>query len=449
MPADIPTLFALHGLGFSRHLFDALARELEGEFDVVAIDLPGFGDERDNPETSVEQVTAHVVRRIREHSPQRWLIAGHSMGGKVASLVAERTMSGRSGLFGLAGVVLLAGSPLSPEPMADEQRRTMLGWVDDGPLDEEQARTFLDQNLGAALPPALDELALGDLLRTSPEAWREWLETGSRTDFSRDASAVPALLIAGGEDGDLGEDAQRRTNGRTYPRSRLVTLAGAGHVLPLERPAEVATAIREFWAEEAGTAPIVPADASRAIVSARTSSRVRAALAERALADDPHYAPQVLTAAQLTTLRAIADRVVPQDGPAIDLAARVDAQLAEGVGDGWRNAELPADPVAYGLALDALAGFETLADQEAALRDLGTGDLGTGDLGTLSAGQLTAWFEDCRVDLVRQWLAHPATMARVGYDGYATGGDTALIPGFRVLGADEREPWEPSTRSVR
>ncbi|WKK72322.1 hypothetical protein Q0F99_04855 [Rathayibacter oskolensis] len=188
----------------------------------------------------------------------------------------------------------------------------------------------------------------------------------------------------------------------------------------------------------------MPGDASRAIASARTSSRVRAGLAELALSDDPDYQPQVLTSAQLTTLRAVADRVVPQDGPPIDLAARVDAQLAEGTGDGWRNAELPADPVAYGLALDALAGFESLADQDAALRDLGTSARGA-----LSADQLTAWFEDCRVDLVRQWLAHPATMARVGYDGYATGGDTALIPGFRLLGAEEREPWEPTARSRR
>ncbi|MWV51259.1 alpha/beta fold hydrolase [Rathayibacter sp. VKM Ac-2803] len=442
--ADTPTLFALHGLGLSRRLFEPLIRELEDAFDVVAIDLPGFGDERDSPETSVEQMTALVIRRIRERSPQRWLIAGHSMGGKIASLVAERTMSGRSGLFGLAGVVLLAGSPLSPEPMDEERRRTMLGWVDDGPLDEEQARTFLDQNVGAPLPAALERQTLDDLLRTSPRAWREWLETGSRVDCSGGASAVPALLVAGGADEDLGEDAQRRTNGRTYPRSRLVTLEGAGHLLPLERSVEVAAAIREFWAEEAGTAPFVPADAARAIASARTSSRVRAVLADRALADDPHYAPQALTAAQLTTLRAIAAQVVPQDGPAIDLAARVDAQLAEGRGDGWRSAELPADPVAYGLALDALAGFESAADQDAALRDLGSRSLGS-----LSAEQLSAWFEDCRVDLVRQWLAHPASLARVGYDGYATGGDTALIPGFRLLGADEREPWEPSTGSHR
>ncbi|WKK72321.1 alpha/beta hydrolase [Rathayibacter oskolensis] len=224
--ADTPTLFALHGLGLSRRLFDALARELDGAVDVIALDLPGFGDERESPETSVEQMTESVVRRIREHSARRWLIAGHSMGGRIASLVAERTMSGRSGLFGLAGVVLMAGSPLSPEPMDEERRRTMLDWVDDGPLDDDQARTFLEQNVGAPLPSALEQQALADLRRTSPDAWREWLETGSRTDFSGDVSALPALLIAGGEDGDLGEDAQRRTNGRLYPRSRLVTFEG-------------------------------------------------------------------------------------------------------------------------------------------------------------------------------------------------------------------------------
>ncbi|SMH28310.1 Pimeloyl-ACP methyl ester carboxylesterase [Rathayibacter oskolensis] len=455
-----PTLFALHGLGFGRQLFDPLMRELDGVVEVVALDLPGFGDERDSPENSLEQTVAFVVRRIRAHGSTRWMIAGHSMGGKVASLVASRTMSGRAGLFGLSGVVLLAASPLSPEPMDEEQRRTMLGWVDDGPLTEEQAHEYLEQNLGGDLPDELQRTAVAQLLRASPTAWRDWLETGSRIDSTAEAAvaSLPALVVAGGADGDLGTDGQERTNRPLYPRSRMLTLDGAGHVLPFERPAEIAAAIRAFWEEEAGTAPVVPADAASTIASARTSTRVRSILSERALPDDPGYTPRALTPEQLGTLRAIADRVVPQDGPRIDLAARVDAQLAEGIGDGWRNAELPADPVAYALALDRLAGFETRTadEQDAELTALAAGrapaDDGApadGPAGRLSPEQLSAWFEDCRVDLVRQWLAHPAIQARVGYDGYATGGDTALIPGFRLLGAGEREPWEPSTRSHR
>ncbi|PPF67622.1 hypothetical protein C5C46_15385 [Rathayibacter sp. AY1E6] len=445
-----PTLFALPGLGLDGRAFDALGRELADVADLVALDLPGGSG------TSLEEMTAATIRRIREHDASRWLLLGHSMGGKIASLVASRTVTGRSGLFGLAGVVLLAGSPLSPEPMEEERRSTMLGWVDDGHLDEAQAREFVDQNVGSPLPADADAEVLAELRRYSPEGWRDWLEHGSREDRTGEAAlgAVPALLIAGGEDGDLGADAQRRLNGSLYSRARLLTLAGAGHLLPFERPVEVAAAIRRFWEEEAGTAPSVPADVGAAIASARTSTRVRGLLAVRALADDPEYAPRALTVAQLAELRAIADRVVPQEGGRIDLAARVDTQLANGEGDGWRNADLPADPIAYGLALDALRGFAGLgpAEQDARLTAIADGSAEPGDrsAGGLGAEQLTAWFEDCRVDLVKQWLAHPASMARIGYDGYASGGDTLpLVTGFRLLGADDRETWEPTTRSHR
>ncbi|MCJ1702429.1 alpha/beta hydrolase [Rathayibacter sp. VKM Ac-2926] len=450
--ASWPTIFALHGLGLSGRLFDPLARELADAAEVVAIDLPGYGDARDAEDVSLEAMTTAVIRTIREHGASRWLLVGHSMGGKVASLVAARTLSGRSGLFGLAGVVLLAGSPLSPEPMPEEKRSEMLGWVADGPLDAEHARTFLEQNIGGDLPAAEDRQALADLLRSSPAAWRDWLETGSRedrTDVADLLSALPALLIAGGEDGDLGADGQRATNAHTYPRASLVELPGAGHLLPIERPVEVAAAIRAFWTDEAGTGPAVPVDVAETIRSSRTTSRIRALFAERLLADDPAYAPKALTPAQLTTLRAVADRVVPQDSGdsaapgRIDLAARVDAQLAAGRGDGWRNADLPSDPEAYRLGLDALAGVDGLSPEE---QDARLEALGTEPLGAFSAEQAKAWFEDCRNDLVRQWLAHPASLARIGFDGYATGGDALPLLGFTALGADAHDTWEPRTR---
>ena len=58
-----------------------------------------------------------------------------------------------------------------------------------------------------------------------------------------------------------------------------------------------------------------------------------------------------------------------------------------------------------------------------------------------SVEQLTAWFEDCRVDLVKLWLAHPATMERIGFDGFANGRAGRALQGFSRLGAGQREGW--------
>ena len=237
-----PTLFCLPALGMSRLEFDPLRDALGDDFEVVALDLPGFGDTHAPPRGSGRRHGAGRHAAIREHGATSWVLVGHSMGGKIASVVASRTMAGQGGLFGLAGVVLLAASPPSPEPMDDERRASMIDWAADGALDEAAAREFVDANVGAALPPALDAQAVADVRRASSEAWTAWLERGSREDWSAEVGMldVPALIVAGGADGDLGPDAQRELNGRVYPRAQHLVLDGAGHLLPLERPTEVA-----------------------------------------------------------------------------------------------------------------------------------------------------------------------------------------------------------------
>ncbi|MET0303233.1 MAG: alpha/beta hydrolase, partial [Microbacteriaceae bacterium] len=130
------------------------------------------------------------------------------------------------------------------------------------------------------------------------------------------------------------------------------------------------------------------------------------------------------------------------DGPAIDLAARVDAQLAAGSGDGWRHVSLPPDVEAYRRALDGLDRWRSEPPErwDELLAQIAEGQI---EVAGLEAAALTAWLEDATVDLVRQWLAHPATMAEIGFDGFATGGDRVRIQGFIELSAGSRESWEP------
>ncbi|RIY02520.1 alpha/beta fold hydrolase [Aureimonas flava] len=448
-----PALVFLHALGSSRRAFDDVAGRLADRFEVIGVDLPGFGDASPAAGTGVERMVEHVVRDIRDRLPSRWLLAGHSMGGKVASVLAARVLSGHEPLFGLAGIVLLAASPPGPEPMDEARREDMLSWVRDGrPLGPDTARRFIDANVGAPLHEAADARMREDLSRTAPEAWAAWLERGSREDWSGTvgASPLPALVLAGGADGDLGPDGQRRTNMPAYPRGTLEVLEGAGHLLPLERAEAVAEAIERFWDERAGQGPAVPPDYVRLIASPRVSARTRAIFAARILASDPVPPGGFLGDAQRATLRALAERVVPQDGPPIDLAARVEEEVARGRGDGWRPAVLPPDREAYARALDAIDGLAALApaERDARIAAVAEGRFREGD-GALTAEQMAAWFEDARTDLVRQWLAHPATMARIGFDGFANGGDGERKEGYDRLGADEREAWEPVTETVR
>lgn len=459
---DLPVLFALHYLGGSARTFEAVAERLAGTATCIALDLPGFGDDGSASGGDVAAMVEAVAARIRAAAPRRWLLAGNSMGAKVALALARQAEDGAPGLEGLGGLVLLAGSPPSPEPMSDDKRAAMVAWIDADPATRaREAEAFIDANVGAPLDGAGKACgkarAVADVLRASPVAWKAWLRHGSREDWSRRVGvlAIPAVILAGSEDADLGAPAQAALTAPHLARHRLVTLAGIGHLIPLEHPDAVAEAVRALLDEPAraeASAPAIP-EAYRALIrSERVNARLRAALLARAEPDDPAYQPRALDPVGLAILRAACARVLPQDGPgAIDLAARIDARLASGAGDGWRFAKLPPDPEAYRRALQTLdaaareAKGRPFVVLDADAQDALLGSLEDGAVaGALDAEQMGFWFEDLRADVARTYLAHPAALARLNFSGIGAGGDTDPLPGFRDIGIGAREAWEPA-----
>ncbi|MBJ6123695.1 alpha/beta hydrolase [Sphingomonas mollis] len=453
---DAPVIVLLHALGASARSFDAVVDRLAG-YACIAIDLPGFGNAVGDTDFTVEEMADHVAAIIRARIDGPWVIVGHSMGGKIATILAARSEHGA--LPGLAGVVLIAASPPSPEPIDDDRRAMMIGWAAKGPLTEDEATNFVSENIAAPLPDAVMAAAVVDVRRSDSAAWLAWLERGSREDWSGRIGVLhlPALIVAGSADGDLGEANQRRLNAPHYANADVAVIDGAAHLMPLEQPAAVADLIRQHVAIAVATRPTIPPHFARLIASDRVSARTRAILIDRARPDAVDYVPHVLSSGQLATLRALMARVIPQEEGAIDLAARIDARLHAGEGDGWRFADLPADADAYRAGLDTLdraagaGGFAGLDDErrDALLMRIEDGDCLVVTDATLSPAQMALWFEDVRADGVRIWLAHPATMARIGYDGIASGGDGWRKQGFAKTRADDPERWEPRATKER
>lgn len=457
---DRITLFALHYLGGSAREWTHVAARLGERYRVVAIDLPGFGYATQTPGYAVGEMADYVAQAIATDAPRHWMILGHSMGAKVAAVIARSFEAGTLGLDGLAGLVLLAGSPPGPEPIPDADRAKMLGWFfGDRESSLVESEAFVSTNSGPMLDAASKELAIADVMRANPAAWRAWLESGSREDLAAYVGVLrtPTLAIAGGDDPNLGEDAQHRLVAPHFARVRCVTLAGTKHLLPLEHPAAVARLIDEH------ATSVLRRDAyDRLIASSRVSTQTRAALVERAKADAAEYAPVTLDARAFATLRAAIARIVPQvDLERIDIAARIDRQLADGTGDGWRFATLPPDARAYSMGLATLdafamrdvgAAFVALDEdaQDALLRRIAGGSP-SDEIPTqpqhLDANALGSWFEDLRADAVEAYVAHPATLATMGYSGIANGGDGMPKSGFVRVGLGEREPWEPLARA--
>jgi pimeloyl-ACP methyl ester carboxylesterase len=152
-----PLVVLLHWLGGSSRSWAAVSQGLAHRgFRCVAIDLPGFGRESLNPGTSVSEMVSQIVATIRTlrrtSHDEPWLLAGHSMGGELAKIIARMASDGSEGLENLAGIVLVSSSPPSPEPMSEKKRTELeesLGFSDtDENKRRQSAEKFIDDNTG-------------------------------------------------------------------------------------------------------------------------------------------------------------------------------------------------------------------------------------------------------------------------------------------------------------
>ncbi len=441
-----PVLFLLHSLGASRREWSGLERALGDQFDCVALDIPGFGGTCAGNATDIDALVDWLQQEVTSRAPCCWFAVGHSMGGKIASLLAARSRDGAQGLAGLAGVVLVAASPPCPEPMGEARRQKMLGWFADGRPERAHAEEFIDANTFHPLQGDLRETAIQDMQRTDPVAWRAWLQQGSREHRQEDAGhlQVPALILAGAEDGDLGESAQRALNAPHYPHATVDTVPDAAHLIPVEQPHWLAQRI-VAWAMPLA-ARALPARFIQLLNADRVAPRMRARLLARHATPLP-LPESALPARHLALLSALAARLVP-GGDADELALRVGHALVNHESDGWRFADLPPDADAWAQALDQLDaaanGFSMLAPTaQHALLEQVQGQSATAPEGAvLDPAQWAHWLEDARALFARTWMSLPSTWAAIGYDGFAVGGKGADSPGYAHTEAGATDAWQ-------
>lgn len=235
-----PALVFLHYWGGSsrtwRHVIDALAPG----YRTVAIDQRGWG-RSDAPDDgyALDDLVADASGVIEALGLDRYVLVGHSMGGKVAQLLASRQPKG------LAGTVLVAPSPPSPLGLPLEVREGMVGAY----ASRESVTATVEQVL-AGRPLAPDDLAsvIADSMRGAAAAKAAWPLAASQEDITQAVAgiAVPTLVISGELDRVDPPSVLESELLPRIPQARLHVLPGVGHLSPLEAPTEVARLIRAF-----------------------------------------------------------------------------------------------------------------------------------------------------------------------------------------------------------
>ena len=231
-------LVFLHYFGGSSRSWKEVIKRLDDDFRCIAVDLRGFGESDARGENFLLEDYADDVAGLIEHFRiERFVLVGHSMGGKIALAFAARQPKN------LESLVLLAPSPPTPEPIPDTERKHLLESHGNRHAAEETVRKVVANHL----PENIFETAVEDNLRSSETAWRTWLENGSRVDISElmPKILVPVLIVTGAKDKAIGKKVLEREVVPRLTNARLVSIPNAGHLLSLEVPDEIASLIRK------------------------------------------------------------------------------------------------------------------------------------------------------------------------------------------------------------
>jgi pimeloyl-ACP methyl ester carboxylesterase len=236
---DLALVF-LHYYGGSSRTWKHVTVKLVPNFRTITIDHRGWG-ESDAPDKGygLADLAADAEGVIASLALQRYVLVGHSMGGKVAQLMASSQPSG------LAGLILVAPSPPSPMIMPAEAREMMAGAYASRETVEEAIDTML-----TAKPLSAEDRAqvIEDSLRGAPQAKVAWPRATSLEDIAaqvRDIN-VPTLVIAGELDRVDPPIRLRLELLPRIPQAGMHVLPGTGHLWMLESPDAVSALIAEF-----------------------------------------------------------------------------------------------------------------------------------------------------------------------------------------------------------
>jgi 3-oxoadipate enol-lactonase len=230
------TVVFLHGYPLHHGMWDPQLERFAPGYRVVLLDLPGFGQARDQPvPDSVGGFAQQVHATVGAMSPAPVVVVAHSFGG----YIALQWYRDHPEMF--RALVLTNTRSTADPPEAREKRRATVRRLDDPTysLDvEATTRGLLAPELGARGSPVVDRVRA--MVRDAPRpALRGSLRAmADRPDLTDVLSTltVPTLVVWGEEDQLIPPAQTEAMVGRVRSATGL-GVPGAGHLPSLEAPA--------------------------------------------------------------------------------------------------------------------------------------------------------------------------------------------------------------------
>jgi pimeloyl-ACP methyl ester carboxylesterase len=230
---------------FGAQAFDPLVPLLETYFHLVRLDVHGHGRSGLRVPLTLEDMAEDFRELLLRLGLSKPVWVGHSIGGMLGMRIAHRYPDE------FAALILIAATA-RPDPPALREQTWQL-W-----------QAFQAGQRATIVEPALPFFFARATFREQPELirrYRDWIvnfpdaenafqsavAVFNRTDITEFLSRIvaPTLAIAGSEDPAV-PSAELQVIAERIPHARLMVIEQASHLVPLEKPNEVAAGMRSF-----------------------------------------------------------------------------------------------------------------------------------------------------------------------------------------------------------
>lgn len=229
---DGPVTVLVHGTPLDRGAWDDVGPLVGGRRRVVAYDLRGHGSAAGVPLCSYDELAADLGRLLDVLGADRAEIVGHSFGGQVVAHAA-RAMHERVAALTIVCARLIPFAPFADA--ADAVEAGAIATVGEGAI----GRWFTEADVAAQTPAV--RYARAALAHADPAAFATALRMIASFDGAEALVdlEIPISIVVAERDA-VATEPELHALAERLRRGRFTRVDGAGHMLPIEHPRELA-----------------------------------------------------------------------------------------------------------------------------------------------------------------------------------------------------------------
>jgi pimeloyl-ACP methyl ester carboxylesterase len=250
---DAPVVLLLHGLGhWTAGAWDRLAPQLDPGYRIVAIDLPGFGaSERPDAPYDLPFFRAILAGVAAQRLPPRFAVVGHSLGGMIAAdfsgafseRVARLALIAPAG-FDSAVIVDVLGGPFAQPLFRLRPVRAFVRWTLRTAVVHGDA---IDEATVARACALVDDPGVRRAFARVYRSAVPLMHNGAALHRAFARYTGPVFIAWGRQDRYVAFRGVQNSR-RVYPQAVVKIFEDSGHVVMLDEPERLGTALRTFLA---------------------------------------------------------------------------------------------------------------------------------------------------------------------------------------------------------